>query len=73
MMVNDAIRNCIKEGNTHQMYSMMQIGKSEGMQTLDDALAELVARGVVSGEAALAKAHDVETFKRAVARLGNNK
>lgn len=72
MMVNDAIRNCIKEGNTHQMYSMMQIGKSEGMQTLDDALAELVAKGVVGSEAALAKAHDVETFRRAVARLTAN-
>ncbi len=64
MMVNDAIKNCVKEGETHQIYSMLQIGKSEGMQTLDDSLADLVASGKVSPEAAMAKAHDIESFKQ---------
>ncbi|MDP2625047.1 MAG: hypothetical protein Q8P27_02560, partial [Candidatus Peregrinibacteria bacterium] len=68
MVVNDAIRNCIKEGNTHQIYSMIQIGRSEGMQTLDDALAVLAARGTVISEYALAKAHDIESFKRSLAQ-----
>lgn len=68
MVVNDAIRNCIKEGNTHQIYSMIQIGRSEGMQTLDDSLADLVARGVVTPEHAIAKAHDVEAFQRGLAQ-----
>jgi twitching motility protein PilT len=68
MVVNDAIRNCIKEANTHQIYSMMQIGKAEGMQTLDDALAQLVAEQQITQEHALAKAHDVEAFQRALAQ-----
>lgn len=68
MVVNDAIRNCIKEANTHQIYSMIQIGKAEGMQTLDDALAALVGQKVVTVEQAVAKAHDVEAFRNALAR-----
>jgi len=64
MVVNDAIRNCIKESNTHQIYSMMQIGKSEGMRTLDDSLAQLVGQGVIFRDSALAKVHDVEAFNR---------
>ncbi|MBT7484231.1 PilT/PilU family type 4a pilus ATPase, partial [Candidatus Peregrinibacteria bacterium] len=66
MIMNDAMRNCVKEGQTHQIYSMLQIGKSEGMQTLDDSLADLVANGTVSPEAAMAKAHDVEAFKQKI-------
>jgi len=57
---NDAITNLIKEGNTHQMYSMMQIGQEDGMITLDAALADLFKRGVISEEEMLARAHDTE-------------
>lgn len=57
---NDAITNCIKEGNTHQIYSMMQIGKEDGMMTLDASLADLYKRGVISEEDMLARAHDPE-------------
>lgn len=75
MVVNDAIRNCIKEGATHQIYSMLQLGRSEGMQTLDDSLASLVAHGLVEEAQAMAKVHDVEAFQRSMvqikARLSN--
>ncbi len=57
---NDAITNCIKEGNTHQMYSMMQIGKDDGMITLDASLAELFKQGIISESDMLARAHDPE-------------
>jgi twitching motility protein PilT len=72
MMANDAIRNCIKDGSTHQIYSMLQIGRSDGMQTLDDSLARLVAAGVVTPEHAMAKAHDLEAFTRTLERLNAN-
>lgn len=55
---NDAITNCIKEGTTHQIYSMMQIGKADGMMTLDTSLATLLKEGVITEEFAKAKAHD---------------
>lgn len=60
---NDAITNCIKEGNTHQIYSMMQIGKEDGMQTLDMALAALFSQGLISEQDMMAKAHDPELIK----------
>lgn len=73
MLANDAIKNCIKEGNTHQIYSMIQIGREEGMQTLDDALARLAASGVVIPEYAMSKAHDMEGFKTSLAQMQSNK
>ncbi|OIP81327.1 type IV pili twitching motility protein PilT [Candidatus Peregrinibacteria bacterium CG22_combo_CG10-13_8_21_14_all_44_10] len=62
MISNDAVKNCIKEGETHQIYSMIQIGREEGMQTLDTSLAALVKAGLVTPEAAISKARDVEQF-----------
>lgn len=57
---NDAITNCIKEGNTHQIYSMMQIGKEDGMLTLDSSLAELYRSGIISEQDMLLRARDPE-------------
>lgn len=57
---NDAITNCIKEGNTHQIYSMMQIGKEDGMITLDASLADLYKRGQILETDMLTLAHDAE-------------
>jgi len=57
---NDAIKNCIKEGNTHQIYSMMQIGKEDGMITLDASLADLFKRGQIAESEMLTLAHDAE-------------
>ena len=63
LLMNEGISNCIKEGNTHQLYSMMQIGKADGMRLLDDDLARLVNTGVIDKEVALAKARDIEMLK----------
>ena len=41
-----AVRNLIREGKTHQIYSTMQTGTAHGMQTMDAALADLVRRGL---------------------------
>jgi twitching motility protein PilT len=57
---NDAITNCIKEGNTHQIYSMMQIGREDGMITLDASLAELYKNGLISEQDMLLRARDPE-------------
>lgn len=63
LLANDGISNCIKDGRTHQLYSMMQIGKADGMRLLDDDLARLVNDGVIEAEVALAKARDIEMLK----------
>jgi twitching motility protein PilT len=44
MLGTPAIRNLIREGKVAQMYSSLQTGLSQGMQTLDQSLAELVKR-----------------------------
>jgi len=43
-----AVRNLIREGKTHQIYSTMQTGGSSGMQTMDAALATLVRQGKIT-------------------------
>ncbi|NPV48925.1 MAG: type IV pilus twitching motility protein PilT [Armatimonadetes bacterium] len=53
-----AIRNLIREGKTHQIGSMIQTGQRRGMMTLDQHLAELVARGIADYESAMEKCHD---------------
>ena len=43
-MPTPAVRNLIREGKTHQIYSAMQTGAGVGMQTMDAALADARAR-----------------------------
>ncbi|MGO8683858.1 MAG: type IV pilus twitching motility protein PilT [Thermoleophilia bacterium] len=59
-----AVRNLIREGKTHQIYSVMQTGAQYGMQTMDASLADLVRRGMITQELALNRAHDREGLKR---------
>ncbi|WP_251975670.1 type IV pilus twitching motility protein PilT [Salinicola avicenniae] len=55
LVASAAIRNLIREGKVAQMYSAIQTGGGLGMQTLDAALARLVADGLVSRQEAQAK------------------
>ncbi len=68
LVATPAIRNLIREGKTHQIYSTMQAGAKHGMSTMDQHLAALVKRGRVTYEAALEKCHHVEDFKRLCGR-----
>ena len=62
MMGTSAIRNLIREGKVAQMYSSIQTGSSSGMQTLDQCLKNLVAKNIVSSEAAKMKAKMPDSF-----------
>ena len=66
MMGTPAVRNLIREGKVAQLYSTIQTGRSAGMQTLDQSLANLVAQGWIDVQEAQGKAKFPETF--AVAR-----
>lgn len=63
MVANPAIRNLIREAKVAQMYSAIQTGQSQGMQTLDQNLQELVAKGVVSKQDARTKAANKGDFQ----------
>ena len=53
MVATPAIRSTIRDDKIHQIYSIMQAGKKHGMQTMNDALAQLVIAGDVAKEDAL--------------------
>jgi twitching motility protein PilT len=53
LLPDDAVRNLIRQGKVEQIYSIMQTGTQRGMQTMEQALADLVMRHVVSYETAL--------------------
>jgi twitching motility protein PilT len=42
------VRNLIREGKTHQIYSLIQTGAEHGMQTMDTSLAGLVRQGKIT-------------------------
>jgi twitching motility protein PilT len=62
MIGTPAIRNLIREGKVAQMYSAIQTGGKEGMQTLDQCLTELLSKGVITREEARFKAVNKENF-----------
>ena len=62
MIGTPAIRNLIREGKIAQMYSSIQTGQAQGMQTLDQCLTELVQKGVVSKEEARYKAQNKDAL-----------
>ncbi len=62
MIGTPAIRNLIREGKIAQMYSAIQTGQAAGMQTLDQNLQALLAKGVISKEEARFKAVNKDTF-----------
>ena len=63
MIGTPAIRNLIREDKIAQMYSSIQTGMSNGMQTMDQCLQNLVNRGVITKQAAMEKAVDKNQFK----------
>jgi twitching motility protein PilT len=68
MVATPAIRNLIREGKTHQIYTSMQAGGKFGMQVMDQHLAELVRKNAITYETALEHSHRVEEFNRLTGR-----
>jgi twitching motility protein PilT len=65
-----AVRNLIREGKTHQVYSVIQTGGSHGMQTMDASLASLVRAGKINRQLAEARSHSVEELRRLLGGAG---
>jgi twitching motility protein PilT len=68
MIATPAIRNLIREGKTHQVYSAMQAGGRFGMQTMDQSLADLFRRGRISYEQGLERCHHPGDYNRLCGR-----
>jgi len=69
-----AIRNLIREDKIHQIYSMMQTGQAKhGMQTMNQALADLCRRRMITSQAALASTSQPEELSRLLDRSGGER
>ena len=64
MVVNDAIRNLIRGGNTPQIVNAVATSAASGGQTMDQALARLVKTGEVNRAVALRYAKDPDYVKK---------
>ena len=60
---NNAIANLIREAKASQVYSQLQIGGKFGMQTLEQCLAELVSKSVITTDEAMYKCNRPNVLK----------
>ena len=70
LVPTSAVRNLIREGKTHQVYSVIQTGAQHGMQTMDAALANLVRAGKITRALAETRAHSIEELRRLMGAAG---
>jgi twitching motility protein PilT len=70
LIPSPAVRNLIREGKTHQIYSVLQTSASAGMQTMDSALASLVRAGKITRQLAEQRSTTPEELKRLLGAAG---
>ena len=66
LVATPGVRNLIREGKTHQIYSAMQAGAKHGMHSMDQMLAELVKKGEVARAVAEERCANVEDLRRLI-------
>ncbi|MHB2018652.1 MAG: type IV pilus twitching motility protein PilT [Candidatus Xenobia bacterium] len=64
LLSNQATSNLIREAKTHQLPSVIQTGRQEGMQLMDQALIELIQKAIITPQQAREKACDLRNFQR---------
>ena len=68
MTGNHAVASIIREGKIERITSVIQAGKREGMQLLDDALEKMAMEGVIEGDDAYMKANEKRRFEQFVTK-----
>ena len=66
LLATPAIRALVREGKTHQIYSLIQTSQRDGMRTMNQSLAELYLKREISYEEAMARSHDPEELLRLI-------
>mgnify|MGYP001073488470 CR=1 FL=1 len=64
LVTTPAARNLIREGKTHQLYTVMQTGTQYGMQTMNSSLADLVRKGHITKDLAIRRSSQPEDLER---------
>jgi twitching motility protein PilT len=71
MVPNSAIRNLIREDKIHQIYSSMQVGQEgSGMQTMNQSLAQLFQRRLISMDTAMSRSSDPDELRNLIGQGG---
>ena len=70
LIVTTAVSNMIRKEGIHQLASVMTLGKSAGMVTIDKSLHDLLDAGIISGEEAYARAEVKRDFEKFRPRKG---
>src|SRR6202040_3728735 len=63
-----AVANVIREAKTYMLPGIIQTGKKQGMQLMDDALMALFERGGISADEAYARAEQKQSMKQHLRR-----
>lgn len=66
LIATPAVRALVREGKSHQLYSVIQTSQREGMRTMNQSLAELYLKKQISYDEAVARSHDPEELLRLV-------
>ena len=66
MTGNSAVKNLVREGKTFELHNVMQLSSAEGMQTLDQALADLVKKKIVTLDEAKMKSSHPDRLKKLI-------
>jgi twitching motility protein PilT len=70
LLPDDAVRNLIRQAKVEQIYSVMQTSTGRGMQTMEQSLAELVLRGVITVDIAIGASSRPDQLEGLLARAG---
>lgn len=70
LLNNTAVENTIRENKLNQIKNVMYTSRNIGMQLLEDHLAVLVEQGLITPEAAMANANDLDHVKRELLSKG---
>ncbi len=68
MYTTPAIRNLIREGKNYQINSVLQTGQSQNMHMMEESLANLVKKDIITEEEAYLKAFDTQVLKQFLSR-----
>ena len=68
LVVNPAVRSLIRQNKSFQIPSVMQTSRRQGMQLMDDCLADLLRKGVITMDNAMAVANDPAALRAQVGR-----
>jgi twitching motility protein PilT len=70
LLATSAAQNLIREGKTFQIKSLLQTGRAQGMQSMNDHLFDLVRTNVIDMKDAYVKAYDKAGFRELLVKAG---